>query len=406
MKILYVTARQPYPAVKGDQMVAYEQIKELSKYNEVYLVTFYTNDYDLLREEMSKYCTKLFLIEDSIHHQIFSIVRTLYNFTSMQANMFYRPGVKKQINKIYEEVKPDHVHVLTFRMASYFIRDKISKSIDFIDAYSFNMLKRARKTKGIIKYLWYLEYMLLSRFEKKILKAYKEKTIVAERDKLYLKDNTIIVNPLGTSIRYNDLHQCKGEEKNQINIIFQGNMSYYPNIEAVEYLAKDIFPILKEKYINLKLYIVGAYPCESIINLAKDDIIVTGYVKDMDEYLSKADIAIYPIFSATGMQEKVIEAMASHVPCIISRQCAEGIKGLINMENVMIADDKADYIKYFDFIINENEKDKVKEIVNNAFNLVDEKYSWQRNVLTLQNLWNSSAVNNIEDYSGYKKVSS
>ena len=51
MKILYLTARQPFPVTKGDQIIAYEQIKELSKRHEVYLATFYTDDYDVLISE-------------------------------------------------------------------------------------------------------------------------------------------------------------------------------------------------------------------------------------------------------------------------------------------------------------------------------------------------------------------
>ena len=48
MKILYLTARQPYPVVKGDQIIAYEQIRELSKNNEVYLVTYADKDIEIL----------------------------------------------------------------------------------------------------------------------------------------------------------------------------------------------------------------------------------------------------------------------------------------------------------------------------------------------------------------------
>lgn len=294
MKILYLTARQPYPVTKGDQIIAYEQIKQLSKRHDIYLVSFYDNDYESLIGEMDKYCKKIYLFKDSNMKQALSMVKTIVNSNSIQANCYYRYSVNKKIKEIYNNIKPDIVHVQSFRMAEYFIKENINKSIDLIDAYSLNMLKRAEKAKIILKPLWYLEYLLLKRYEKKVLKSYKHKFIVAERDKLYLKDDSIIVNSNGTSIY--DIEMRKPKKKNTINMIFQGNMSYYPNVQAAEFLINELVPQLKNIYPNIKLSIVGSNPSKEILKYASKDIEVTGYVKSMKPYVKKADIGIYPIF--------------------------------------------------------------------------------------------------------------
>lgn len=392
MKILYLTARQPYPVTKGDQIIAYEQIKQLSKKHDIYLISFYNGDYEALINEMNKYCKKVYLFKDSKYKQVLSMIKTLVNFNSIQANCYYRYSVNKKIKEIYNKVKPEVVHVQSFRMAEYFIKDDVNKSIDLIDAYSLNMLKRAEKAKMFLKPLWYFEYFLLKRYEQKALKSYKYKFIVAERDKKYLKDDTIIVNSNGTII-YNNKKEIYKDEQN-INIIFQGNMSYYPNVQAVEFLIEKLMPKLKNVYSNINLSIVGSNPSKDILRYKSEDIEITGYVESMQPYIEKANIGIYPIFSATGIQNKVLEAMGNKIPCIISEEVSLGIPGLINENNIFIAYNIHDYIKYFDFILN-NPKE-VEIVVNNAYNLIKEKYSWERHVTVVENIWLDEVVKNNE----------
>lgn len=394
MKILYLTARQPYPVTKGDQIIAYEQIKELSKNHDIYLVSFYNDNYDMFMNEMSKYCKKIYLFKDNKFKQLISMMKTFINFISIQSNCYYRYNADRKIKEIYKEIKPDIVHVQSFRMAKYFIKEDINKSIDLIDAYSLNMLKRAEKASIIFKPLWYLEYILLKKYEQKILENYKYKFIVAQRDKEYLGDKSIIVNPNGTSLDNNTRDRKELYNKN-INLIFQGNMSYYPNVQAVNFLIKELLPGLRESYPNIKLFIVGSNPSKEILKYRSENIEVTGYVESMKPYLNITDIAIYPIFSATGIQNKVLEAMASKIPCIISKEVSMGISGLRNKENIFIANNINDYLAYFKLILNCPEE--VNSIISNGYNLIKEKYSWNRHTNVVENIWIDEVVKNNEN---------
>lgn len=394
MKILYLTARQPFPVTKGDQIIAYEQIKELSKRHEVYLATFYTDGYEVLISEMNKYCKEIYLFKDNIFKQLCAMGKTILNFNSIQANCYYRYSINRKMKEIYDKINPDIVHVQSFRMAEYFINEDINKSIDLIDAYSLNMLKRAEKARTILKPLWYLEYDLLKRYEQKIIKNYKYKFIVAQRDKDYLNDKSIIVNSNGTNI-YDNEKKTRNVDKN-INMIFQGNMSYYPNVQAVVFLINELLPKLKNIYPNIKLYVVGSNPSKEILKYKNEDIEITGYVESMKPYLDIADISIYPIFSATGIQNKVLEAMANKIPCIISKEVSLGIPGLINKENILIAENDNDYLKYFKFILNSKNEEEL--IVSKGYNLIKEKYSWEKHTSIVENIWINEVVKNDENY--------
>lgn len=386
MKILYLTARQPYPVIKGDQIISYEQIKELSKENDIYLVTFYEDSKDIFLNEMNKYCKQIYYYKNSNISKLISLSKTIINFKPMQVNIFYKKYLQREIEKIYKDIKPDIVHIQSFRMAEYFIDKDIIKSIDLIDSYSMNMKKRAAKSK-LLKWLWNIEYTMLKKYEDKILKSFKLKTLVSDRDKEYFNDDSIVVNNNGTSIRKHD----KISERN--DIIIHGNMSYYPNVEAVEYIKNELFDELKKINSDLKLFVVGGNPNSRVKKLESKDVIITGYVESIESYMYKSKVAIYPIFSATGMQNKVLESMGAGIPCIISEECFKGIPNLKHEDNVIVAKNKEDYIHYYNKLINDSEY--YVKIRDNAFEFVVNRYSWSRNCDNLTNLWSECSKNEV-----------
>lgn len=383
MKIVYITARQPYPYAKGDQVIAYNQIKELSKKHEVYLITYYKTDYNVFLKEMSKYCTDIFTIEDNSFMKIVSMLKTPINLKPLQVNMFYRKSVDKYIRKIIREISPDIIHTQTIRMAEYSIESTYKKSIDFIDALSWNMKQRFEVSPFFLKPLWYVEYKLLQKYEQEVMSKFKLKTVVSHRDKTYLKDKRILVNAVGVKMDSTKSNMLL--EKTNLCILFHGNMSYYPNVDGVKYLINRVFDRLQKMYPGVKLIVMGANPTNELLKYENSNIEFTRYVKDREYYFEKADIAIYPIFSATGTQTKVLEALYYGLPCIVSRECADGIPELISKENVLIADTDKEYVDSFIEIV-EN-IDLYKKLSVNGRKMVQRHYSWGSNVNALIDMW-------------------
>lgn len=86
--------------------------------------------------------------------------------------------------------------------------------------------------------------------------------------------------------------------------------------------------------------------------------------------------------------------MGNNIPCIISEEVAAGIPGVINKENIFIAYNTQDYIRHFKFII--NNPNEVKLVIRNAYNLVKEKYSWERHSAVIENIWLNEVVKSNE----------
>ncbi|MCS6921853.1 MAG: TIGR03087 family PEP-CTERM/XrtA system glycosyltransferase [Elioraea sp.] len=111
------------------------------------------------------------------------------------------------------------------------------------------------------------------------------------------------------------------------HIVFTGAMGYRPNIEAVTWFAEAVLPLLAAHPPAPAFHIVGANPAPAVRALAaRPNVFVTGTVPDVRPYLARADVAVAPLLTARGIQNKVLEAMAMAVPVVATPQAFEGVR--------------------------------------------------------------------------------
>ncbi|WP_312518548.1 glycosyltransferase family 4 protein [Anaerospora sp.] len=390
MKILYVTTRAPYPPHKGDQLIAFEQLRNLPEGNyEVYLVSFITHDNEKkdVIARLRQYCKEIFFIKVTKLNACFNAAKTLINQKPLQVNMYTSSLIKKRIGKIFNQVQPDLVHIQTVRLGEL-LRDKpVPKMMDMIDVLSLNMKRRAEKENKFLKGIFNLEAFFLKRYERTIVKDYQVTSVVSQNDvsnSHFAATCPIRINPNGTYINREYLAKYKDTEKENF-LIFHGNMRYFPNIEAVLYFTKEVWPTVIKNYPGFKLYIVGKDPADPVIKLhGENNIVVTGFVEDICDYLCKAKIGVYPLNSGTGMQNKILEALACGVPTVASNLALQGIADITTNE-VLVANTKQEYIKAIELLI--NDEAARKKYLANGQKFINDRYSWKKNVESLGTSW-------------------
>jgi len=110
-------------------------------------------------------------------------------------------------------------------------------------------------------------------------------------------------------------------------LVFLGNMRYHANVASVLDFVRRLMPLVWERHPRSRLLILGADPSVEVQRLARDArIIVTGYVKDVRPYLSRATVAVSPVLYGTGVQTKVLECMAAGLPVVASAQACSGLE--------------------------------------------------------------------------------
>jgi glycosyltransferase involved in cell wall biosynthesis len=108
-------------------------------------------------------------------------------------------------------------------------------------------------------------------------------------------------------------------------VLFFGHMSFGPNVDGAGWLASEIMPAVRAKLPDMKLVIAGHQPAPSVQALAGPDTIVTGSVESIWPYVRNAAACIFPLRLASGLQNKVLEALAMGKAVVTTRQCAAGV---------------------------------------------------------------------------------
>ena len=103
-------------------------------------------------------------------------------------------------------------------------------------------------------------------------------------------------------------------------------MSYAPNVLAAEFLARQVFPLVRAGLPEARLAIVGRKPSPRINALAQlDGVEVTGEVPDVVPWLAGSRVYACPMVSGTGIKNKLLEAMAAGAPCVVTPLALQGL---------------------------------------------------------------------------------
>jgi glycosyltransferase involved in cell wall biosynthesis len=110
------------------------------------------------------------------------------------------------------------------------------------------------------------------------------------------------------------------------NIGFLGNMWYSPNVEAVEWLYREVFVPLRGIHPTLNLVIIGRGPSPPIENLGKKPgVVVTGTLEDIWPHIGAIDVFLFPLLRGAGLKNKILEAMHAGRPVVTTEIGNEGI---------------------------------------------------------------------------------
>ena len=121
------------------------------------------------------------------------------------------------------------------------------------------------------------------------------------------------------------------------DIVFVGGYQHTPNVDAVQHFVKGIMPLLREQLPGVRFYAVGSKPPEEIKALACEDIIITGFVEDLNPLLDKMRVSVAPLRYGAGIKGKIGIAMAAGLPVVATPMAAEGMS-LTDGENILVAD--------------------------------------------------------------------
>jgi glycosyltransferase involved in cell wall biosynthesis len=197
-------------------------------------------------------------------------------------------------------------------------------------------------------------------------------------------DSFIEVLPLIMEIK--DI-QIQSESRH--GIIFVGGFGHSPNIDAVKYFVSEVMPLIREKLKGIKFYIVGTDPPPEIRLLACNDIIVMGYVQDLNKLLASVKVSVAPLRFGAGVKGKVATSLANGVPVVATPIAIEGMN-LHDQVNVLIAGDAHNFANS---IINLFEDQELwNKLSSNGLALVDAELGPDRALTIIKGIFDSLGI--------------
>ncbi len=376
-------SRVPYPTEKGDKLRAFHQIRCLSMNHEIILCALSDCMVDPEAETvLRKYCSEVHIIPVHKTGMIWNLIKAVFNGKPMQTGYFYRCKAKRKVQKLIEESKPDHIYCQLLRVAEYVRKTPLVKTLDYQDVFSMGMKRRMNTSPWWMKPFLKLEYNRLCRYEKEIFDDFTYKTIISapDRDIIPHPDRQkIVIVPNGVDQAY---FSPMNLPKN-FDLVFTGNMGYPPNVNAAEFLAREIFPLVLKKILGARLLIAGANPHHKVLALKSEHVKVSGWMQDIRESYASSKIFIAPMRIGTGLQNKLLEAMSMKIPCITS-PLANTALGAKEDEEILVGKTAAEYS---DHIIRLLKNPALADnLAQKGYVFVKRTYDWEKSTAILENL--------------------
>ena len=384
MNLLIIASRFPYPLEKGDKLRLYFQIKELSRWHDITLVSVSDESAtDRHKIELEPFVTAQYHFDITKGVRLWNRLSALATGLPIQVSQLYDPAIMTAIEKITQRHMIDHVYCQLPRAAEYARRLRLPKTIDYMDAFGESMEKRAAINVGWKQKLFVAEAKRMRKYETKIFIDFDNHTLISEQDKSYMEiSNPDIIHVVPNGID-TDFFSYGLADVTEGDLAFVGNMGYPPNEAAAVYITQKILPLLDQ----ISLVISGARPTSVVQQLANDNVNVVGWVDDIREAYRRARIFLAPIFSGTGQQNKILEAMATGLPCITTTKVNNAIGAKDGLE-ILIADNPTEFAKAVKKLLNDNRL--YNHIQHNARNFVVQKFSWAEHVAKLNDIITSN----------------
>jgi hypothetical protein len=343
MNVLFLCHRLPYPPKRGGKIRPFNMIRHLSRNHRVTVATVARSAAEVTEgRALADHCHELHVAR--IGPAAGWLRFALHTVTSYPATFgyFYSAALARTVREVLARGETDAIVVHCSSMGPYVAGHRgCRKIMDFGDADSEKWLEYGRSAPFPVSLGFRLEAWKVRRFERRLAEQFDACSVTAPREREVLGEYVrapIHVFPNGVDGDYFRPRRSATGTLVPNRLIFTGNMSYRPNVEAVQDLVGEILPRVWERRPDTELYIVGMDPAPAVRRLADGRrVIVTGRVDDIRPYFESAAVAVAPLRIARGLQNKVLEAMAMRVPVVASPQAFNGINAAADRD-LLVAD--------------------------------------------------------------------
>jgi glycosyltransferase involved in cell wall biosynthesis len=241
----------------------------------------------------------------------------------LQVRLYLDARMRRAVAREAHVFKPHVLHATLSRMAPYLICGPWHRHLDLVDPASLNMDSRAQAMEWPQKLPFAAEARLARHYEARASAFADSVSLVSEVDRLQAGLEQAVVIPIGVD-ESTFFFKTPVHRNNQL--VFFGNLGYFHNVQAASFVVHEVMPRLRTRVGDASLRIVGARPAASVMRLnGVNGAHVEGPVPRMVDELHRAAVALLPVFSGSGMQNKILEAFSAGTPVVTTSRTIRAI---------------------------------------------------------------------------------
>ena len=385
--LLLLIHRIPFPPNKGDKVRSFHLLKYLAQHYQIHLGTVVDAEEDWQYvDEVKKLCRDSHFVRLNPKLSRIKSLRGLITGQPLTLPYYFDHGLQDWVNEKLAFAPLKHAVVFSSAMAQYLPRESsMTRVADLVDVDSDKWAQYAKTKSWPLSWIYRREAGRLLAFERQVAWDFDTTVLVNEREAALFQslapESANCITHANNGVDTDYFAPTHGYEnpykQGEVVLAFTGAMDYWPNVDAAEWFAREVFVHVLAKFPQARFYVVGSRPDARVQKLsALLGVVVTGSVPDIRPYLAHAAMAVAPLRIARGTQNKVLEAMAMAKTVIASQEAAQGISAEAGRE-LVVANDASEFIAHISARLDDNKNDLIGA---RARARVVERYSWEANL--------------------------
>jgi glycosyltransferase involved in cell wall biosynthesis len=387
VKILVLTPFPAVPGASGGGVAAFNLIRNLALRHEVVCLTYARAEERASLAVLAPYCTEVIAVPFPGDPDGSALGRALYlcrrvvnnclSFLTLTPALTWKyrsSAMGRALKDAIARYRPDAVHICFAAMAHWVDAcGTIPAVMDTQDVATVSGFRRAAHARTALGRAYhFVQWLFWLRYEMRYYPRYGKVLTVTRQDaaalKLFRPELDIYPDAIGI-----DVVAGQPASAPTARIGFLGSFAHQPNVDAVTWFVKSIFPDVRARCSTAEFMIAGKQPPECV--LAMDGVIAVGFVDDVAGFYGSVDVVVAPLRHGGGIKIKVLEAMAHAKAVVTTSIGAEGIaeagEGVF-----LVADAPAAFSDAVVALLSDAERRA--ELGERAWRLIEERFSRQR----------------------------
>jgi len=321
-----------------------------------------------------------------------ALLRNLLSPHPFSVAKHYSERFQKEFNALLEEEAWDAIHC-EWTPYARFLPPRLSVPVVIAthNVESQIWARRASHTANpIAKFFFRTQEWKMRWFERRVLRRAAVATAVTPADVETIRNWGVdCVRLVPNGVDAESLASAPGAERED-EILFLASLDWFPNVDALDYFTRDIFPLVREARANATLRIVGRRPADSLqqrmAGIAGVEFV--GEVEDVRPSLERAGVVAVPLRIGGGSRLKILEALAAGKAVVSTSVGAEGLD-LEPGTHLLIGDSPREFARCICRL--SSSPAERRRLGENGRGLVTERYGWDGIAQRMESVWLEAA---------------